>query len=112
MVGQPWPGNVRELRNALQRALALAGETSRPGVASTSPTGGEDPATLFGLPFKDAVDAWTSRFEKAYLEHALRQSGGSVTGAAKLMGVNRRFVHRLLSRHDMRARDDDGDDDE
>jgi DNA-binding NtrC family response regulator len=111
MVAKPWPGNVRELRNALQRALALIGSAAtveRPAEGGGSST--EGPDALFGLPFKDALERWTVRFEQAYLEHALGQSGGSVTGAARLMGVNRRFVHRLLSRHDLRAERDDAED--
>jgi transcriptional regulator with GAF, ATPase, and Fis domain len=46
-------------------------------------------------------------FFRAYLEHALARSGGSVSGAAKLIGTNRRYVQRLMRRYDLRAADDD-----
>ena len=106
--GRAWPGNVRELRNAVERALAMMG----PGAEGT-PTEPEGDvrhamASLFGLPIKQATERWTASFERAYVEHALRSAGGSVTGAARLAGVNRRYIQRLMKRHDMRA--DDGDD--
>jgi DNA-binding NtrC family response regulator len=104
LAAQPWPGNVRELRNAVERAIALAAPDDR---ASTSPDLMAPPPTdrmapLFDLPIKEAVERWTELFERAYLEHALRMCGGSVSGAARRIGVNRRFVQRLMKRLGMR----------
>ena len=53
---------------------------------------------LFSLPITEAVARWTEDFERAYLENALRLSGGSVSGAARAMGTNRRYVQRLMKR--------------
>jgi len=117
LASRPWPGNVRELRNAVQRAIALSRSPGAPSEQSAEqslevapPPGGPaapDMSQLFALPFKDAVGTWTEAFERAYLEHALRVSGGSVSGAARIAGVNRRFVQRAMRRHGMRATDDD-----
>jgi DNA-binding NtrC family response regulator len=103
---RPWPGNVRELRNAVERAVAMASEKP-----SAPPGGGGDGrstldgemSSLFPLPIKEAVERWTERFERAYLEDALARSGGSVSGAARLIGTNRRYVQRLCRRLGVKA---------
>ncbi|MBI2891936.1 MAG: sigma 54-dependent Fis family transcriptional regulator [Deltaproteobacteria bacterium] len=112
MAARPWPGNVRELRNAVERALAMAGPErpgSSPGPGDQAPMA-EAMEPLFQLPIKEAIERWAELFERAYLGDALRRSGGSVSGAARMAGVNRRFVQRMMKRHGMR--DDSGEPDE
>jgi DNA-binding NtrC family response regulator len=107
LASRPWPGNVRELKNAVERALAMATPVepgSAPGAVPAAESAGTLPGameSLLRLPIKDAVERWTETFERAYLEDVLRRSGGSVSGAARLAGVNRRFVQRLMRRHGM-----------
>jgi len=103
---------VRELRNAVERAVAMMAATD-PSIPTTpgSPAMPDDMTSLFSLPFKDALERWTARFERGYLEHALRASGGSVSGAARAAGVNRRFMQRLMARLDMRDPGPEDDDD-
>jgi DNA-binding NtrC family response regulator len=91
---QAWPGNVRELRNAVARALSL-GEPA-PAAAAT-PATANLPIDL-SVPLKTALDRLSDDFRRAYLEEALRQSGGNVTKAAELAGVNRKFIQRALKR--------------
>ena len=55
------------------------------------------------MPIKEAVERWTEQFERAYLENALRMSGQSVSGAARTIGVNRRYVQRMMKRLGMRS---------
>jgi two-component system response regulator GlrR len=60
------------------------------------------PVSEEALPFPDLKAARaraTERFERAYLEDALRRSGGNVSKAAELAGVTRQLLHRLLKRH-------------
>jgi DNA-binding NtrC family response regulator len=92
--GQAWPGNVRELRNAVARALSLGEPTASAPAAAP-------PAALpvdLSVPLKVALDRLSDEFRRAYLEEALRQSGGNVTKAAELAGVNRKFIQRALKR--------------
>jgi len=100
LAARPWPGNVRELRNAVERAVALTQGTpssaAPPPADASSLSGAMEP--LFSLPITEAVARWTEGFERAYLENALRLSGGSVSGAARAMGTNRRYVQRLMKR--------------
>jgi len=95
---QPWPGNVRELRNAVERAVAMAGPAAPKSAAGVPIVQTPGMESFFTLSYKDALERWSERFERAYLEYALKVSGGSVTGAARLFGVNRRFVQRLMKR--------------
>ena len=97
-----WPGNVRELRNAVERALALIGgeDTGGPPATAADPTGML--AELLEKPYKTAQERWNASFEVAYVEHALRKSGGSVSGAARDAEVTRRHIQRLMKRHNLR----------
>ena len=113
---RPWPGNVRELRNAVERAVAMAEPArQRTATGSLDPggAGGLTMSALFELPIQEAVDRWVEQLERAYVEDVLRRSGGSVSGAARLAGTNRRYIQRLMKRHGLRedptaaARDED-----
>ncbi len=57
------------------------------------------------LPLKDARQAWTESFESVYVRSMLKKTGGNLTHAAELAGVNRRFMQRLLARLGIRPAD-------
>ena len=106
-----WPGNVRELRNFIERAVSLGSIDAAP--ASRTPAI-DPPAALpstmeslipLHLPLKDARQAWTESFESVYARSMLKKTGGNLTRAAELAGVNRRFMQRLLARLGLRASD-------
>lgn len=97
-----WPGNVRELKNLVQRLLilgegqeielaeveaALGGAVAR--AAGTS-TGG------LGMPFDRPLRDAREEFERLYLQHQLREAGGSVGELAKLAGMERTHLYRKL----------------
>jgi len=84
-----WPGNVRELENALTRAIVRAsGDVVRPEhlAMSTIPT-----ATSTVAPLAD--------IERAHVEHVMSVTGGRKAEAARLLGVSRPRLDRLLARH-------------
>lgn len=95
-----WPGNVRELKNIVQRLLILnrEGEVSvseveqalqaQPVLQITE----EIPASLFDMPLRAARD----RFEKAYLEHHLKRTGGNVSEVATFAEMERTHLYRKL----------------
>jgi DNA-binding NtrC family response regulator len=64
------------------------------------------------LPLKDARQAWTESFESVYVRSMLKKTGGNLTRAAELAGVNRRFMQRLLARLGLRASDVASDSDD
>ena len=99
-----WPGNVRELRNTLDRAVlfsegdlidaralalpdAAAATASAPGTAASN---GEFVIPDGGLQFED--------LERSLLVLALKKSGGSQTGAARLLGLSRDTLRYRLEK--------------
>ena len=94
-----WPGNVRELRNMVQRLLILnrGEEVTEAEVEQTlgapTPVSAEAyPPTLMEMPLRDARD----QFEKAYLEHHLKRTGGNVAEVARMSGMERTHLYRKL----------------
>jgi transcriptional regulator with PAS, ATPase and Fis domain len=104
-----WPGNVRELRNFIERSVSLGFVGGPPGQTEAShaiqaqvPFDLEQAVPLH-LPLKDARQAWTESFEAVYVRSMLKKTGGNLTHAAQLAGVNRRFMQRLVARLGLRS---------
>ncbi|CAN5514518.1 hypothetical protein BH11MYX1_BH11MYX1_46050 [soil metagenome] len=99
LAAAPWSGNVRELRNHLEQCVVF-GERRAPGVeAAPMPRPhGVDATIPYEIARKHAIDD----FERAYVTALLALSDGNVAKAAREAGVNRAYLHRLLSRHGLR----------
>jgi len=93
-----WPGNVRELRNYLERCLTL----EEPPEAPTSHTDTVMPSVDPTLPIAESRERWIARFERSYLEELLHRTKGNVTEAARVAGVSRMQLYRLLWRAGLR----------
>ena len=94
-----WPGNVRELANAVERAVLLTdGEVIRPECLPEEIRDAPPPNPRAGR-FDDAV---REAKKKAVLA-ALDEAGGSVAGAARLLGLHPNYLHRLLTTLKLRA---------
>jgi DNA-binding NtrC family response regulator len=110
-----WPGNVRELRNYMERcvSLGLVSESGdrewspRPRDALAQSTSAIETLVPLHLPLKEARDAWTESFESIYARAMLKKTGGNLTRAAELAGVNRRFMQRLVARLGLGSTEDD-----
>jgi DNA-binding NtrC family response regulator len=107
-----WPGNVRELRNVITRAVALAGPDddfqSLPFVLRPT-TAAPDEAVAFRAdrPFHEAKDALVARFEREYMADLLNRAGGNVSQAARLAGLERKFLYKVLERAGLREKSED-----
>jgi len=94
-----WPGNVRELRNAVERAMLLAGgELLEPvdfPIASTTSTNHAIELPAGGLILEDV--------ERSLVVQALERTGWNQTRAAKLLGLNRDQIHYRIDKFKLEA---------
>ena len=88
-----WPGNVRELQNAIERAVVLGdSELILPEDLPECILDAHPPSTDSRQGFHDSIrDAKRDR-----IQNAISQAGGSVAEAARLLAVNRTYLHRLI----------------
>ena len=99
-----WPGNVRELRNAVQAYAALG---SLP--AADGPQAGALELALSQLvdverPYVEQKDELIDRFTRLYLTALLAHTGGNQSAAARLAGLDRGYLGRLLTKHGARPK--------
>lgn len=92
-----WPGNVRELRNAIERALLLANdsiirEENLVLGAMRASMGGPD-AAPGGLPFPLTL----AELEREAVRRAVETAGGNKSEAARILGITRKRLYRLLA---------------
>jgi DNA-binding NtrC family response regulator len=87
-----WPGNVRELENAVQRAIALAGERDELSLADLVPLDprwrGATEVTTEVRPLRDVL----REMESAHIRRALEACGGHRSQTADLLGISRKVL--------------------
>jgi two-component system NtrC family response regulator len=102
-----WPGNVRELRNVIERATILATGTELTAAdlrLDGGATAGAGLGPLLALPFQDAK----KKFERAYLEAALKDAGGNISQAAQRTGIDRNNLKDKMKVYGLKGKDDKG----
>jgi DNA-binding NtrC family response regulator len=113
-----WPGNVGELRGVLEHAAVMArGDAILP---ADLPIGQDDEdhdddegaafagAEVLELPYAEAKIQAVATFDRVYVERRMKRTGGNVTEAARMAGMDRSNFRRLLKK--VRGRDEDDDD--
>ena len=105
---RPWVGNVRELRNIIECIAVLrpAGQQLGPDDipffegdgASLEPTFAPVLSHL-NKGYHEARELILADFERAYLEHAVKQANGNISNAARHAGVDRTTLYRLMEKH-------------
>jgi transcriptional regulator with GAF, ATPase, and Fis domain len=97
-----FPGNVRELKNAVQAYLALG---DLPSAGSVGDGGGADlergmkKAIDFSRPYAEQKDEVAGLFTRVYLEALLKKTGGNQTEAARIAGMDRGYLGKLLAKY-------------
>lgn len=106
----PWPGNIRELENAVVRAAALCDGVIRsqdlPERVRNYRQENEDPAaTPTELAQAAAKEEWPSlaETEGSYVGRVLAHTRGNKQAAARLLGVDRKTLNRMIKRHGIAA---------
>jgi len=109
LAAHPWHGNVRELQNAIERVAVItepAAELQLEDLhlANTDePVAGATPAslisTLLDESYHAARDRVIAQFERQYLTWLVNRASGNMSKAARIAGVDRTTLYRLMERH-------------
>ena len=109
LAAHPWRGNVRELQNVMEnvavvteaglaiteRDLPLRDEPHAPnGDGQSSLSSGE-----MEVSYHAARDRVIAQFEVRYLSWLLQRAAGNMSEAARIAGVDRTTLYRLMERH-------------
>ncbi len=111
LLSQPWKGNVRELENLIKRAVLLAsGKRLTPfdfqdHAGSVPPASPEIFSAYLEKPYNQAKRELITFFSRRYLENLLLKTGGNVTQAARLAGLERQALQRLMRQYGLRSKD-------
>ena len=90
-----WPGNVRQLENEIRRALVLADDVIDREHLSPDVEGGlNGPIAEAGLNVRRRVDL----LETLLVRDALERTRGNQTQAAKLLGLSRFGLQKMMKR--------------
>ena len=100
LLAYAWPGNVRELQNTIERSVTLASfeprhdgrssreKSTRRRLPATAGTSDDAPAVLVTL----------EELESRYVRRVLAAVTGNKSAAARILGVERKTLYRILDR--------------
>ena len=99
IINHPWHGNIRELENAIERAVVIGdGKEIKveylpldiiKGRVVTSP--------VIGISLKEAIE----KFKKDFLAETIKYAGGNKNMAAKILKIQRTYLHKLVKELDI-----------
>jgi DNA-binding NtrC family response regulator len=97
-----WPGNVRELRNVCEQLAIFATE---PLTADQLPSSILQPSAALETGLVRLTEAtaivtlrqFREQCEKEYLESVLRRTNWNITAAAKLLDIQRTYLHQKMT---------------
>jgi two-component system response regulator PilR (NtrC family) len=102
-----FPGNIRELENIIEKGVALAKssimlpeslELSKFKTEEQGKNSAESRGGIYIPPEGVKLDEIMERCEKDHIEEALKMAKGSITGAAKLLGISFRSMRYRLEK--------------
>ena len=109
MVRYNWPGNIRELESAVVRAAGLSDGTVR---VKDLPqrlrqlSGRSSEVGANGATDQSEVEDWVplSEIEGRYVARVLEHTRGNKQAAARILGVDRKTLDRMIKRHHIETR--------
>jgi DNA-binding NtrC family response regulator len=110
LCGHSWKGNVRELQNVIEHTVVLVepGSKIHPtdlpfingdfgGVSERAATRQVDDAS--SEPYHQARERMIADFELSYLTNLVSRAEGNMSKAARIAGVDRTTLYRLMEKH-------------
>jgi DNA-binding NtrC family response regulator len=95
-----FPGNARELRNAVQAYVALGVLPEREPLPESDALEAALRAMIDPMrAYQEQKEAFVNRFARTYLEMLLERTGGNQSEAARISGVDRSYLGKLLVKH-------------
>ncbi|NJD10692.1 MAG: sigma-54-dependent Fis family transcriptional regulator [Gemmatimonadetes bacterium] len=106
-----WPGNVRELQNVIEHSVVLLEPGCEiqpddlPHLSSSTATPSAQPLeqpTFDGLTdesYHGVREKVLQQFEQGYLKWLIGRAGGNMSRAARIAGVDRTTLYRLMEKH-------------
>jgi two-component system, NtrC family, response regulator AtoC len=103
-----WPGNVRELQNVIEHSVVLLEPGTEikpedlPTMSRAGPAATERSLSIEAMDDKSyhgARDAVLMQFELGYLRWLMERAGGNMSRAARIAGVDRTTLYRLMEKH-------------
>ena len=93
LLAYDWPGNVRELANVIERAIVLGpGPKITPQDLSPRLVTQRSRRQSGDLSYREDVDA----YRRQLISRVLAQAQGNRAAAAKLLGLQRTYLSRLI----------------
>lgn len=93
LIAHDWPGNVRELANAIERAVVLG---RGPGVTAHDLPANLVSARSAAAPETPSYHAALDACKREVIVAALAKTGGNRAAAAKVLGLQRTYLSRLI----------------
>ena len=108
LVERPWDGNVRELENVIIQGILFSGSDEikprdvglerHPSVPACP---GDE--SFRGLLYKEAKEKNMQQFNNAYIGRLLAETGGNVSQAARMCGLERQSLQQIMRRYGIAA---------
>ncbi len=99
LMNYPWPGNIRELQNVIQYAIVQAQANGRDYIElSDLPEKILFHKRIGTIKLKNNHNNSSNRVTLDAINEALRSTGGNKVKAAKLLGISRATLYRILKK--------------
>jgi len=115
LMRRTWPGNVRELQNFVRRMLLFCNEeeihpvhmhtVEHPNSGMERDAAGVSATDVEMKPYMQARQSVLDHFTREYVQDLLSRTGGNISKAAKLAGLSRVAIQKILRRTGIRMED-------